>query len=69
MICSKKNQRLILNCNAPNLTLNFTGGMKMNTIKLNAIIITLSLVAAGIGAYVLLNGHWATPIAERLIMH
>jgi hypothetical protein len=41
----------------------------MNTIKLNAIIITLSLFAAGIGAYVLLNGHWATPIAERLIMH
>ena len=37
--------------------------------KTNIVIITLSLVIAGIGAFVLLNGHWATPIAERLIMH
>jgi hypothetical protein len=69
MICSKINQRLIVNCNEPNLTINFTGGMKMNTIKINVVVITLSLIAAGIGAYILLNGHWATPIAERLIMH
>ena len=69
MICSKKNQRLIVNCNEPNLTINFTGGIKMNTIKINVAVITLSLIAAGIGAYILLNGHWATPITEWLVMH
>jgi len=41
----------------------------MNSIKFNAVIITLSLIVAGVGAYILLNGHWATPITERLIMH
>jgi len=41
----------------------------MKTMKINVVVITLSLIAAGVGAYVLLNGHWATPIAERLIMH
>jgi len=40
--------------------------MKTN---INIILITLSLIVAGVGAYVLLNGHWATPIAERFIMH
>jgi len=41
----------------------------MNTIKTNAVVITLSLIAAGVGAYILLNGHWATPITEWFVMH
>jgi len=41
----------------------------MNTIKINVAVISLSLIAAGIGAYILLNGHWATPITEWLVMH
>jgi hypothetical protein len=69
MICSKKNQRLIINCNEPNLTKIFTGGIKMNTIKINVVVIALSLIAAGVGAYILLHGHWATPITDWLVMH
>ena len=38
-------------------------------ININIIVITLALIAAGVGSYVLLHGHWATPIAERFIMH
>jgi hypothetical protein len=56
-------------CNEPKLTVKFTGGIKMNTIKINVVVIALSLIAAGIGAYILLNGHWATPITGWLIMH
>ena len=41
----------------------------MNTIKINVVVITLSLIAAGVGAYILLNGHWATPITDWLVMH
>ncbi len=37
--------------------------------KTNIVIITLALIAAGVGAYVLLDGHWATPISEWFIMH
>jgi hypothetical protein len=40
--------------------------MKKN---INAIIISLSLIVAGVGAYVLLHGHWATPISEWFVMH
>jgi len=40
--------------------------MKTN---INIVLITPSLIVAGVGAYVLLHGHWATPIAERFIMH
>jgi hypothetical protein len=69
MICSKKDQRLIVICNEPKLTVNFTGGIKMNTIKINVVVIALSVIAAGIGAYILLNGHWATPITDWLVMH
>ena len=69
MICSKINQRLIVNCNEPKLIIKFTGRIKMNTMKINVVLITLSLIAAGIGAYILLNGHWATPITEWLVMH
>jgi hypothetical protein len=70
MICFKQNQRLNVNCNEPELTIiSFAGGIKMNSIKLNAFIITLSLIAAGVGAYILLHGHWATPITDWLVMH
>ena len=41
----------------------------MNTIKINVVVIALSLIAAGIGAYILLNGHWATPITDWFAMH
>jgi hypothetical protein len=41
----------------------------MNILKINVAVITLALIAAGIGAYILLNGHWATPITEWLVMH
>jgi hypothetical protein len=45
--------------------LNYNGGIKM---KIDTIFITLAIVAAGTGAYVLLTGDWATPITEWLIM-
>ena len=48
------------------LTINFSGGIKMKT---NILLITLALVVAGVGAYVLLTGHWATPISEWFVMH
>ena len=37
--------------------------------KTNIVLITLSLIVAGVGAFVLLNGHWATPITEWFVMH
>jgi len=37
--------------------------------KTNKVPITLSLIVAGIGAFVLLKGHWATPISEWFVMH
>jgi len=37
--------------------------------KTNKVPIRLSLIVAGIGAFVLLNGHWATPISEWFVMH
>ena len=37
--------------------------------KLEIALISLSLIVAGIGAYVLLHGHWATLISERYLMH
>ena len=40
----------------------------METIKIETLLITLSLIVAGIGSYVLLTGHWATPITEWLLM-
>jgi hypothetical protein len=49
-----------------NLTINLTGGTKM---KLNVVLITLSLIIAGVDVYVLLNGHLATPITEWFVMH
>ena len=49
-----------------NLTINLTGGTKM---KLNVVLITLSLIVAGVGAFVLLHGHWATPITEWFVIH
>ena len=48
------------------LTINITGGTKMKT---NIVLISFSLIIAGVGAYVLLNGHWATPITEWFVMH
>ena len=41
----------------------------MKNIKIETFLIIVAAAVAGIGAYVLLNGHWATPIAERFIMH
>ena len=37
--------------------------------KLEIALISLSLIIAGIGSYVLLHGHLATPISEWFIMH
>lgn len=37
--------------------------------KINIVIITLALIVAGIGSYVLLHGHLATPISEWFVMH
>jgi len=37
--------------------------------KTNIVVITLAIIAAGVGAYVLLHGHWATPISEWFVMH
>jgi len=50
------------------LTINFTGGIIMK-ININVVIITLALIVAGVGSYVLLHGHWATPISEWFVMH
>jgi hypothetical protein len=47
-------------------SLNFIEGTKM---KIETILITLSIIGAGVGAYVLLHGHWATPITEWFVMH
>lgn len=69
MLCSKKYQRPNENCNEPKSTINSAGGIKMNTMKLNVVLITLSLIVAGVGAFVLLHGHWATPITEWFVMH
>jgi hypothetical protein len=40
-----------------------------NKNKKNILIITLAIVVASVGPYVLLNGHWATPIPEWFVMH
>jgi hypothetical protein len=40
--------------------------MKTN---INIVLITLAVVVAGVGAYVLLTGNWATPISEWFVMH
>ena len=40
--------------------------MKNNNI--DTIFIVMALVAAGVGAYVLLTGNWATPITDWLLM-
>jgi len=40
----------------------------MKNTKIETLFITLSLIVAGIGSYVLLTGHWATPITEYLLM-
>jgi hypothetical protein len=41
----------------------------MKNIKIETFLIIVAVTVAAIGSYVLLTGHWATPIAERLIMH
>ena len=40
--------------------------MKAN---INIVVITLAIIVAGVGAYVLLTGHWATPISDWFVMH
>jgi hypothetical protein len=44
------------------------GGKKMKTTNIDTTLIVMALVAAGVGAYVLLTGNWATPISEWLLM-
>lgn len=40
----------------------------MKKIKIDSLLIIVAVAVAGIGSYVLLNGHWATPINEWLLM-
>jgi len=44
------------------------GGIKMKNIKIDTFLIIAAVAVAGIGSYVLLTGHWATPISEWLLM-
>ena len=40
----------------------------MKKIKIDAYLIVMAVVTAGIGAYALLTGNWATPITDWLLM-
>jgi hypothetical protein len=40
----------------------------MKNTKIETFLIIAAVAVAGIGSYVLLTGHWATPITEWLLM-
>ena len=40
----------------------------MKKIKIDSLLIIVAVAVDGIGSYVLLTGHWATPISEWLLM-